>query len=161
MNSGRILIVDDDTAMQRLLQTMLQPVGYETMAAFDGEQAFNSLSQSIFDLALVDYRMPKMDGLGVLGKIAEHHIPVGGLLLTAYNEKWLIVEAMRRGALDCMIKPILENSLLKILDEALERHWARQLGLPPLPIWSAHAVITGNPRIPGPSCLARPGETED
>ena len=161
MNSGRILIVDDDSSMQKLLKAWLEPAGYETIAVFDGEQALNSLSHSIFDLALVDYCMPKMDGLGVLGQIAENNIPVGGLLLTASNETWLIAEALRRGAIDCMIKPFPAISLLNILDRALELHWARQLGLPPLPIWRAHAVIAGNPGIPGPPCLASPGETED
>jgi DNA-binding NtrC family response regulator len=163
MYSGRILIVDDDYAMQKLLQAWLQPAGYETIAVSDGEQALNSMSHSIFDLALVDYRMPKMDGLSVLGQIAEHSIPVGGLLLTASHETWLIVEAMRRGAIDCMVKPVPANSLLNILDEAMERHWARQLGLPPLPIWSTHdsSVIAGKPRIPGRPYLASRGETED
>jgi CheY-like chemotaxis protein len=54
-----------------LLQTWLHCAGYETLAAWDGEQALDSLSQATFDLALVDYRMPKMDGLGVLQQIAE------------------------------------------------------------------------------------------
>jgi DNA-binding NtrC family response regulator len=130
---ARILIVEDDPDMQNLLQTWLHCAGYETLAAWDGEQALDSLSQAPFDLALVDYRMPKMDGLGVLQQIAEHRIPVGPLLLTASNDVQLIVEAMRRGALDCVLKPVPAKSLLITLDEALERHWAQQLGLPLLP----------------------------
>jgi len=138
MYSGRILIVDDDSAVQKLLKVWLQAAGYETVAVWDGEQALLSLSHSIFDLALVDFRMPRMDGLGVLGKIAEHQIPVGPLLLTASHDRWLIVEAMRRGALDCVWKPTSAKSLIFALDEALERHWSRQLGLPPLPSLRAH-----------------------
>ena len=132
MYSGRILIVDDDSAMQKLLQFWLETAGYETVAAWDGEQALNSLSQAIFDLALVDYRMPRMDGLAVLGQIAEYSIPVGPLLLTASHDAELIAKAIRLGALNCVMKPTPAKSLLVTLDAALERHWARQLGLSPL-----------------------------
>jgi CheY-like chemotaxis protein len=82
--SVRILIIDDDSHMQKVLQAWLEPAGYETVTASDGEQALNSLGQSTFDLALVDYLMPRMDGLNVLEQISERRIPVGLLLLTAY-----------------------------------------------------------------------------
>lgn len=153
MYSGRILIVDDDPAIQNLLQAWLRTADYETVAASDGEQALNSLSQSAFDLALVDYRMPRMDGLGVLGQIEEHHIPVGPLLLTACHNEGLFVEARRRGALDCVLKPTPAKSLLIALDEAMELHWALQLGLPPLPPalrtqdWSLIAEIEPHERL--------------
>jgi DNA-binding NtrC family response regulator len=135
MSLARILIVDDDLSMQELLQAWLHKAGYETLMAGDGEQGLTILSQSPFDLILVDYQMPKMDGLGVLGKIAEHNVPVGPLLLTASRSVGLIVEAMRRGALDCVLKPSPQKSFLATLDEALERHWARQLDLSPLSHW--------------------------
>jgi two-component system, NtrC family, sensor kinase len=132
---GRVLIIDDDPLMRELLQAWLVPAGYETVTAADGEQALNSLGQAMFDLALVDYLMPKMDGLSVLEQIADRRIHVGPLLLTASNDSGLIVEAMRRGALDWVIKPTPEESLLLVLDETMERHWARELDLPPLPDW--------------------------
>ena len=141
MNSGRILIVDDDSSMQKLLQAWLQTAAYETVTAWDGEQALNSLGQSTFDLALVDYLMPRMDGLNVLEQIAERSIPVGPLFLTASHDLGLIVEAMRRGALDCVMKPTPAKNLLLVLDETMERHWARQLGLPPLLSWRGHNLL--------------------
>jgi DNA-binding NtrC family response regulator len=130
---GRILLVDDDPDIQDLLEAWLRPAGFETVAAWDGEQALTLLGESTFDLALVDYRMPKRDGLEVLRHIAEHTIPVGPLLLTATNNVDLVVEAMRWGALDCLIKPTPAPSLLIHLDAALELLWARQLNLPQLP----------------------------
>ena len=150
--SGRILITDDDPNMQTLLQAWLEPAGYETVTASNGEQALNSLGQSTFDLALVDYSMPRMDGLNVLEQISERRIPVGPLLLTAYYDFGLIIEAMRRGALDCVMKPTPADNLLLVLDETMERHWARELGLPPLPSWRGHDLSSiGNangPSIP-------------
>jgi DNA-binding NtrC family response regulator len=136
--SGRILIIDDDSNMQTLLQAWLEPVGYETVTASNGEQALNSLGQSTFDLALVDYLMPRMNGLNVLEQISERRIPVGPLLLTAYYDFGLIIEAMRRGALDCATKATPVDDFLLILDETMERHWARELGFPPLPSWRGH-----------------------
>jgi DNA-binding NtrC family response regulator len=124
--------------MQRLLQFWLQTAGYETETAGDGEQALNSLCQSAFDLVLVDYLMPKMDGLKVLEQIEERGIPVGPLLLTASHDLRLIVEAMRRGALDCLVKTTAVKDLLLLIGESMERHWARQLGLCPLPSWQGH-----------------------
>jgi DNA-binding NtrC family response regulator len=137
---GRILIIDDDFHMQKLLQASLETAGYETVTASDGEQALNSLGQWTFDLALVDFQMPRMDGLSVLEQIEERRIPVGPLLLTASHDVALFVEAMRRGALDCLTKPTPEENLLLILDETMERHWARELGLPPLPSWRENAL---------------------
>jgi DNA-binding NtrC family response regulator len=150
--SGRILIIDDDSNMQKLLQAWLEPAGYETVTASDGEQALNSLEQTTFDLALVDYLMPRMNGLNVLEQISERRIPVGPLLLTAYHDFGLIIEAMRRGALDCIMKPTPVDDLLLVLDEAMERHWARELGWPPLPDWRGHDLSSlrnaSSPSIP-------------
>ena len=137
---GRILIIDDDSDMQKLLRAWLETAGYETVTAWDGEQALNSLGQSAFDLALVDYHMPRMDGLNVLEQIEERRISVGPLLLTASYDVALIVEAMRRGALDCLTKPTPEENLLLVLDEAMERHWAREFDLSPLPDWHTRAL---------------------
>jgi DNA-binding NtrC family response regulator len=137
---GRLLIIDDDPDMQTLLQAWLETAGYETVTASDGEQALNSLGQWTFDLALVDYQMPRMDGLSVLEQIEERCIPVGPLLLTAFYDVPLIVEAMRRGALDCLTKPTPEENLLLVLDDTMERHLARELGLPPDPSWREHAL---------------------
>jgi len=138
MSSGRILIIDDDSDMQELLQNWLQTAGYETVTAWDGEQALNSLGQSTFDLALVDYLMPRMNGLDLLEQIADRRIPVGPLLLTAFHDLGLIVEAMRRGALDCVMKPTPAKNLLLVVDDTMERHWARELGLPSLLSWRGH-----------------------
>src|SRR6202050_814660 len=124
--------------MQNFFQALLGSAGYETVTASNGEQALTSLGQSTFDLALVDYLMPRMDGLNVLEQISERRIPVGPLLLTAYYDFGLIIEAMRRGALDCVMKPTPPDKLLLVLDETMERHWARELGLPPLPSWRGH-----------------------
>jgi DNA-binding NtrC family response regulator len=154
--SGRILIIDDDSNMQALLQTWLQTAGYETVTAGDGEQALNSLGQSTFDLALVDYLMPKMNGLNVLEQIAERRIPVGPLLLTAFHDLGLIVEAMRRGALDCMIKPTPAKNLLRVIDDSMERQWARELDLPPLPSWYGHDLSMIGKTSSGP-CLEQGG----
>jgi DNA-binding NtrC family response regulator len=86
-----------------------------------------------------------MDGLKVLEQIAERRIPVGPLLLTASHDPGLIVEAMRRGALDCVVKPTPAKNLLLVLEETLERHWAQQLGLSPLPCWRGHDLsMIGN-----------------
>jgi DNA-binding NtrC family response regulator len=138
---GRILLIDDDSDMQNLLRIWLETAGYETVSAWDGEEALNLLHKAPFDLTLVDYHMPRMDGLAVLEQISERHISVGPLLLSASHDVGLVVEAMRRGALDCVTKPTPAEELLATLDESMERHWARSLGLPPLPGWKGHALL--------------------
>ena len=79
---NHILIVDDDLAVCRSLKRMLNAEGFRVITAQNGEEALRRLEQIPFDVAVVDYDMPGMDGLKVLSSIREQHPGCIRILLT-------------------------------------------------------------------------------
>jgi class 3 adenylate cyclase/CheY-like chemotaxis protein len=110
--SGRILVVDDNENNCDLLMRKLGKLGYRVEAAFNGREAINRLGKSIFDLVLLDIRMPYMNGHEVLQNMKAHpvwrHIPV--IMISANHELEDAVACIEQGAVDCLSKPF--NSVL-------------------------------------------------
>jgi DNA-binding NtrC family response regulator len=113
-----ILIVEDETKMQRLLELSLAEEGYATQAAGDAETGLKLLRQGKFDLVITDLKLPGMNGLEFLHAVkrADAHIPV--VLMTAFGTVETAVEAMKAGASDYVLKPFsLEEMKLVIRKE--------------------------------------------
>ena len=83
---AKLLIVEDDEAQRLLYQEELQEEGYEVVLAKNGREALKSLEESLFDLILLDIRMPEMDGIEALGKIVSRYKKISVILHTAYPE---------------------------------------------------------------------------
>jgi two-component system response regulator AtoC len=101
----RILVVDDEVKMRRLLELSLKNMGHEVCLAADGEAALAAFDQSSFDLVLTDLRMPRMDGLALLRALRERGEEVPVIVLTAFGTIESAVEAMKLGAADYIIRP--------------------------------------------------------
>jgi response regulator RpfG family c-di-GMP phosphodiesterase len=116
----RVLIVDDEESIRRMLEEHLTDRGYSTAAAVDGREALVRLMEGGVDLVLSDVRMPVMSGLDLLREIARQNLPVGVVMLTACDDVPMAVEAMKAGALDYILKPFtlqqVETGLSKSLD---------------------------------------------
>jgi putative two-component system response regulator len=114
VGKGRILVVDDESTMRRLLEKLLRMEGYEVALASSGEQALAELSRSGVDTVLLDMRMPGMTGLEVCREIRNHpktlHTPV--VFITAVNDRELRRRGMEAGADDFLSKPFDEVELL-------------------------------------------------
>jgi len=112
--TGRILVVDDEAMMRRLLEKLLRMEGYEVALASSGEQALAELSKHGADTVLLDMRMPGMTGLDVCRQIRAHrrglHTPV--VFITAVNDRELRRRGMEAGADDFLSKPFDEVELL-------------------------------------------------
>src|SRR6187549_3834564 len=97
---GRILVVDDEATMRRLLEKLLRMEGYEVALASSGEQALGELLRNGADTVLLDMRMPGMSGLEVCRQIRNHprslHTPV--VFITAVNDRELRRKGMEAGA---------------------------------------------------------------
>jgi len=107
----RILVVDDEPAILSLLRRILQPEGYDVVAAANGEQALVLLEGTKPDLVLLDIMMPGLDGFQILDRIRQHcDVPV--IVLTAKHEVTTEHEALRLGADDYMRKPFSSRELL-------------------------------------------------
>lgn len=116
-----VLIVDDESNMRWVLQRALEKAGYQTLTAARGEEALSVAALNRVDLALVDLKMPRMDGLAVLRELRRRQPDLPVILLTAYATVPTAVEAMRLGALDYLRKPFdVEEVLFKVAN-ALQR----------------------------------------
>jgi len=103
--AGRILVVDDEQKMRRLLEMALRNMGHEVAEAADGEEALARFNESPFDLVLTDMRMPRMNGLQLLRNLRERGEEVPVVMLTAHGTVESAVEAMKLGAVDYIIRP--------------------------------------------------------
>ncbi|MBC7236597.1 MAG: response regulator [Chloroflexi bacterium] len=105
-NAHRLLIVDDEENIRRLLTLFWREKGLEVIAVADGWEALGELAAHPFDLVLTDVNMPGMDGLALLREIRERYPDTGVLVLTGYGTIQDAVYAMKHGALDFVTKPL-------------------------------------------------------
>ncbi|MGA9363455.1 MAG: sigma-54 dependent transcriptional regulator [Bacteroidota bacterium] len=118
---GRILIVDDEETFRYMLTSLIEAEGYTANAAADGVQGINSVQAKAFDVALLDVKMPKVDGVEVLKFIKEYSPDTEAIMVTAVGDVRLAVECMKLGAYDYITKPFSTEELLGTIDRALER----------------------------------------
>lgn len=109
---GRILIIDDETALRQTLARILQRAGHEVTTAESGEMGISILSSASFDLVYMDIRMPGMGGLQTLKSIHASQPGLPVILFTAQPDMNSAVEALRLGAADYLLKPIQPELLL-------------------------------------------------
>jgi two-component system response regulator AtoC len=101
----RMLLVDDEPKMRRVLDIMLRSMGHESEQAADGLEALAAIEAGNFDLVLTDLRMQRMDGLEFLRELRRRGEEVPVIVLTAYGTIESAVEAMKLGASDYIIRP--------------------------------------------------------
>src|SRR5438093_4011135 len=118
--SSSILIVDDEQLFATSMAQFLTRHGYMVNIHSLGEMALNTIAEEPPDLVVLDYRLPRMDGLTVLQKIKETHPEILVIMMTAYGSVEGAVEAMKLGAFDYVSKPIDLEELRLVIEKALE-----------------------------------------
>jgi CheY-like chemotaxis protein len=114
----RILVVDDDTAHASTIADILESIGYAVDVANDGFKALGFARTRRYDYALLDIRMPGMNGVDVLRKLRqETSDPPKTLMMTAYCQDSTVREARDEGALDVLEKPLDIPYLIKYFAE--------------------------------------------
>ncbi|MCB2229766.1 sigma-54 dependent transcriptional regulator [bacterium] len=116
----RILLVDDDSSVRRVLQFKLQKKGYEVTTASDGVEALAALKERAYDLLLSDIRMPKMDGVELLEQATAVRPEIKVILITAHATVTQAVQAVKLGAFDYITKPFEDDELFVAIDKAFE-----------------------------------------
>jgi two-component system response regulator AtoC len=129
MSQQRVLVVDDETRMRRVLEIMLQKMGLETRAAHNGQEALALAQRESFDLVLTDLRMPEMDGLALLDALRAQKIEVPVILLTAYGTVESAVQAMKLGAYDYILRPFDVEAVERVITRALTAERTRRENL--------------------------------
>jgi response regulator RpfG family c-di-GMP phosphodiesterase len=122
----RVLAVDDERAASKLLAIMLRPPSYCCSTAATGEEALAALEREPFDAVISDLQMPGISGLELLAEVRRSYPHVAFLVTTGLDDVEVGVEAMRSGADDYLVKPLLESAVLASLESALHKHYLEQ-----------------------------------
>ncbi len=118
--NAKILVIDDDTSLRRVLEYNLQEEGYEVQAASSGEEGLYLFGQSQPNLVITDMKMSGMDGLMVLKSIKERSTEALVIIITAFGTVDVAVEAMKSGAYDYITKPFNRDELRLTVRKALQ-----------------------------------------
>ncbi len=117
----KILVVDDEEAMRESLSAWLVKDGHWVEVAASGRQALDALEADLFELLLVDIKMPGLDGLEVLRRVKKEHPRVMVIMITAYGSIESAVEAMKLGASDYLLKPFDPEHLVLLIDRVAQQ----------------------------------------
>lgn len=116
----RILVVDDEASIRRILETRLSMIGYDVVTAADGEEALATFTKTDPDLVVLDVMMPKLDGYGVCQELRkESDIPI--IMLTALGDVADRITGLELGADDYVVKPFSPKELEARIRSVLRR----------------------------------------
>ena len=122
----RILVADDEPSLRRVLGATLQREGYEVVTAVNGEDALAQLAAKGADAVITDLKMPKLDGMAVLRRLAIESPDVPVIMITAHGSVDSAVEAVKAGAFDYIEKPFEQSQLLEIVAKAVKQSEAQR-----------------------------------
>jgi CheY-like chemotaxis protein len=127
----RILVIDDEEHLRRVMRLTLEATGYDVTEAADGEEALKLFGDGHrFDATLLDQRMPGIDGLETLRRMKRQRADACVIMITAYGSIELAVDAMKLGATDFIRKPMTPDTLRHAVAAAL----AKREGMPASPV---------------------------
>ena len=116
----KVMVVDDEKTVCNLLFHELSERGYLCTTALDGDKALAMLAATDFDVVLLDIKLPRMSGMRVLRKLRSNYPKTAAIMLTAVNEVDTVVEAMKLGASDYIVKPFSLDRLYASVHTVLE-----------------------------------------
>jgi DNA-binding NtrC family response regulator len=123
----RILVVDDEPNMLRLLKTILMDkTGYEVTTTNNPLEVNKLLQESHYDLVITDLKMPLVDGIDLIGIVRTHDATMPIIVITAYGTIETAEEAIQKGAYDFITKPFRKETILITIKRALE--WKQMQG---------------------------------
>src|SRR5512133_1727616 len=117
MSINNILVADDEESMRWVLSKALRKKGFNVELARDGDEALHLIKENVYDLALLDIKMPGITGLELLDRIKEERSELFVVIMTAEASMKNAVEAMKRGAYDYLTKPFD----LDVIDAIIEK----------------------------------------
>ncbi|HET6459633.1 MAG TPA: sigma-54 dependent transcriptional regulator [Syntrophales bacterium] len=121
MKKLNILVVEDGKSQREMLRDFLIKEGHMVAEAENGDTAVKSVLKGHFDMLLLDYKMPGMDGMQVLKEVKKINPEIDVVIITAYGTIETAVEAMKAGAIDYITKPVEFDELLILVDRVSER----------------------------------------
>ncbi|MHC4480986.1 MAG: sigma-54-dependent transcriptional regulator [Planctomycetota bacterium] len=116
----RVLVADDETPIRKALANVLEEQGFAVTTTADGREAIEQIRQNSFEIALVDIRMPEVDGMEVLARAREESPETQIVIITAFGSVEAAVEAMKMGASDYVTKPFVFDDILMRIERLLD-----------------------------------------
>lgn len=119
MSHGRILAIDDEQNIRHLIESEFTLEGFEVTTAKNGQEALKLLDSHIFDVALLDIRLPRMNGIEVLRRLKQKSPATEVLMITGYGDIKTAVESLKLGAREYITKPFKLDELLGLVRQAV------------------------------------------
>jgi len=117
MEAQKVLVVDDEAIVREMLEKILKDKGYSVLMANNGSSAIEMAKNNEVDIALVDIRLPDINGVQVLEGIKNIKPDILVIMMTAYETEELVRKAFGQGAQACLHKPFNVETLFKIFKE--------------------------------------------
>jgi DNA-binding NtrC family response regulator len=121
-----VIVIDDDKSILRTLTRVLQKGGYEIDSAGTGKEAIEKLSGQSYDVALIDIKLPDMDGTDLLVMMQENLSNAVKILITGLSLVDSGAEIIEKGADACLLKPVKPEDLLSMIEEKLKGKKSRK-----------------------------------
>ncbi len=118
---GKILIVDDEKSIRRALTEILEFEDYEVDEAADGKEGVDKATQTFYDIIFCDIKMPKMDGMEVLDRLAKEKVESPVIMISGHGTIETAVDAIKKGAFDFIEKPLDLNRILVTIRNASDK----------------------------------------
>ncbi|MGB9022216.1 MAG: response regulator [Candidatus Bathyarchaeia archaeon] len=118
---ARILVIDDDATVRKSHEAVLKENGYQVDVAENGKEAVMKSKAKLYNLALVDLRLPDMDGIELLTAMREAVPKMAKIIITGYPSLENAIEAVNRGADAYIVKPYTMEDLLRKIKEQLQK----------------------------------------
>jgi DNA-binding NtrC family response regulator len=118
---SRILVIDDDEGTRKVVGAALESEGYSVDTASNGKQAIEKSRTKFYNLALIDIRLPDMDGTRLLTAMKETTPEMVKIMLTGYPALQNAVDAVNKGAHGYLVKPVNMDELLRTVEEHLKK----------------------------------------
>jgi two-component system chemotaxis response regulator CheY len=122
---GRILVVDDEPDVRKVVRLYLEKAGYDVTEAEDGKQAVQEIKSGenplLLDLILTDIRMPKLNGLEAIQFFQKEFPRVSLIVLTGFPDLTMATTLMKNGIIDYLVKPVEKEKLLSAVATAMEQ----------------------------------------
>ena len=126
MDRPKVLVADDERSIRDMLSAALAQWGYQVFLAQSGAEAIGLLKGQLFDAALIDIRMPEMDGIELLRELKRYDSSMEVVIMTGYPTVITAVEALKEGAYDYLTKPLILDELKHLLARLIERRFLRK-----------------------------------
>lgn len=126
MQNNRILIIDDDENIRKVMQTILEDEGYSVETAETGKKGIIKSEKGFYNLALIDVRLPDMEGTELLSKLHDNKPKMRKIVVTGYPTLQNAVSALNKGADAYVMKPIEVEKILETIREQLKKQEEEQ-----------------------------------